>query len=128
MHSWFFYYLNSHQRLSSVDDFNLSAISEGSAELWQSPGKIGTTKSIFLELVPGNDSGWHENPLPQWIIPLYGSWWVETMDGMRVEMGPGEISYGEDQGSSRIDGHLGGHLSGCVGDKPAILMVIQTLD
>ena len=31
---------------------------------------------------------WHENPAPQWIVPLSGRWWVESMDGKRVEMGP----------------------------------------
>ena len=44
---------------------------------------------------------WHENPEPQWIIPLSGRWFVESMDGERVEMGPGEISFGEDQSCSR---------------------------
>ena len=40
---------------------------------------------------------WHENPAPQWIVLLSGRWWVESMDGTRVEMGPGELSLGEDQ-------------------------------
>jgi hypothetical protein len=43
---------------------------------------------------------WYENPAPQWIIPMSGRWFVGTMDGHRVEMGPGDASLGEDQGSS----------------------------
>ncbi|WP_242072200.1 hypothetical protein [Nostoc sp. FACHB-110] len=68
---------------------------------------------------------WHENPKPQWIIPLSGRWFVETMDGQRVEMGPGDISFGEDQ-NTKIDaqGHKG-HLSGTVGNIPAVLVMVQ---
>lgn len=39
---------------------------------------------------------WHENPKPQWILPLSGRWFVESMDGQRVEMGSGELSFGAD--------------------------------
>jgi hypothetical protein len=67
---------------------------------------------------------WHENPKPQWIIPLSGRWFVESMDGQRVEMGPGEISFGEDQNTREANGRKG-HLSGTVGDVPAVLMVVQ---
>jgi hypothetical protein len=34
---------------------------------------------------------WHENPVKQWIVPLSGSWFVETMDNTYVEMGPGML-------------------------------------
>ena len=65
-----------------------------------------------------------ENPMPQWIIPLSGRWFVESMDGHRVEMGPGEMSFGEDQ-NTRATGTRKGHRSGTVGDEPAVLMIIQ---
>lgn len=39
-------------------------------------------------------------------------------------MGPGEISFGADQGCATVDGRTG-HLSGTVGDAPAVLMMIQ---
>ena len=61
---------------------------------------------------------------PQWIIPLSGRWFVESMDGVRVEMGPGEISFGEDQNTRQVDGKRG-HLSGTVGPEPAVLMLVQ---
>lgn len=118
----------SHQKLSSIEGFTFKTISEGSSLMWQSPGIVGSTRTLFVELIPGSNGGWHENPMPQWIIPLSGRWFVETMDGMRVEMGPGELSYGNDQGCSQIDGHSGGHLSGAVGDEPTLLMLIQKLD
>jgi hypothetical protein len=46
------------------------------------------------------------------------------MDGVRVEMGPGEISFGEDQNTRQVDGKRG-HLSGTVGAEPAVLMLVQ---
>jgi hypothetical protein len=46
------------------------------------------------------------------------------MDGHRVEMGPGELSFGGDQNCRTVDGRRG-HLSGTVGDAPAVLMVVQ---
>lgn len=67
---------------------------------------------------------WHENPAPQWIIPS-GRWFVETMDGHRVEMGPGHASLGEDQGSRpNASGHIG-HLPGTLGDAPITLVFVQ---
>jgi len=48
--------------------------------------------TVFVTVLPvGWIGDWHENPRPQWIIPLSGRWFVESMDGVRVEMGPGEI-------------------------------------
>jgi hypothetical protein len=39
-------------------------------------------------------------------------------------MGTGEISFGGDQNSKQIDGRKG-HMSGTVGNEPAVLMLIQ---
>ena len=46
------------------------------------------------------------------------------MDGQRVEMGPGEISFGEDKNTRNVTGKQG-HLSGTVGDDSAVLMIVQ---
>lgn len=67
----------------------------------------------------------HENRAPQWIVPLPGRWWVEAMDGTRVEMGPGGLSFGEDQGCVKDGQGHQGHRSGTVGDEPAVLLVVQ---
>ena len=65
----------------------------------------GSAKLITLILMPGEIGEWHENPMPQWIIPLRGRWRVETMDGVIVDMGPGDISFGGDQGTNNRKGH-----------------------
>jgi hypothetical protein len=46
------------------------------------------------------------------------------MDGQRVEMGPGELSFGEDKHTRKVNGKQG-HLSGTIGEEPAVLMIIQ---
>lgn len=79
---------------------------------------------LFTMLPVGWIGDWHENPEPQWIIPLSGRWFVETMDGVRSEMGAGELSFGEDQDTREHDGRRG-HLSGAIGDEPAVLMLVQ---
>lgn len=83
---------------------------------------------LFSELPAGWIGDWHENPKPQWIIPLSRKWFVETMDGRRVEMGPGELSFGGDQNTKEDQQGRKGHLSGTVGNEPARLMLIQLKD
>ncbi len=83
------------------------------------------SKIVFAELPVDWVGEWHENPQPQWIIPLSGTWFVETMDGMRVEMGAGEVSFGGDQNTKSDQDGKQGHFSGTVGDKPARLMIVQ---
>ena len=43
------------------------------------------------------------------------------MDGVIVEMGPGEISFGGDQGTQNQQGHR----SWAIGETPAELLLIQ---
>ena len=62
----------------------------------------GMTVMVTVQPV-GWIGDWHENPKPQWIIPLSGRWFVESMDGERVEMGPGEISFGDDQNTREVE-------------------------
>ncbi len=115
----------SRQSRCQIQDFILKSIAPPASPQWLDNLKqIGGTIT-FTVLPVGWIGSWHENPKPQWIIPLSGCWFVETMDGQRVEMGPGEISFGEDQGTKAdAQGHKG-HLSGTVGDVPAVLVIVQ---
>src|SRR5262249_24373669 len=80
---------------------------------------------VVLVLPVGWVGEWHENPKPQWIIPLSGRWFVETMDGKRVEMGPGELSFGGDQNTKPDAQGRKGHRSGAVGNQPCVTLLIQ---
>jgi hypothetical protein len=114
----------SHQTRCALAEFDMQSMQPPAAPQWQGR-KTRDRMTVMVTVQPVGWIGiWHENPKPQWIIPLSGRWFVESMDGRRVEMGPGEISFGEDQNTREVDGKRG-HLSGTVGDAPAVLMVIQ---
>ena len=95
---------------------------------WNAHIMDGEAHVMFSELPVGWEGDWHENPKPQWIVPLSGKWFVETMDGHRVEMGPGEVSFGGDQNTTEDSDGRKGHLSGTVGNEPAKLMMVQLKD
>lgn len=115
----------SHQTRCQLTNFKHESISGDAAPQWNNHLLSADAKILFTEQPVGWIGEWHENPQPQWIIPLSGRWFVETMDGMRVEMGVGEVSFGGDQNTkSNPEGHKG-HLSGTVGEEPARLMIVQ---
>lgn len=112
----------SRQERFALTDFAFEGVNPETAPQWndaQAKTEAGVT---FTVLPVGWVGEWHENPRPQWIAVLTGRWFVETMDGHRVEMGPGELMFGEDQGTRERDGRRG-HLSGTVGDEPCTMMV-----
>ena len=47
------------------------------------------------------------------------------MDGQRIEFGPGQVSFGEDQHCRTDAEGRTGHRSTTVGDEPARLMIVQ---
>ena len=114
----------SHQSRCEIGHFELKGMG-GASPQWQD--ELGTfSATINISVLPVGWTGqWHENPKPQWIVPLSGRWFVETMDRIRVEMGPGELSLGEDQGTRPDAQGRKGHRSGVVGEAPAVLMIVQ---
>ncbi len=118
----------SRQSRRQIQDFKLKSISPPAAAQWLSQVKQDGAVVSFTVLPVGWTGTWHENPQPQWIIPLSGRWFVETMDGQRVEMGVGEISFGADQNTKEDAQGRKGHLSGTVGNEPAVLMLVQFED
>ncbi len=114
----------SHQRRCQLSRFYSASIQPPAAPQWQGPRYSGPMTTLITVLPVGWIGAWHENPRPQWIVPLSGRWFVESMDGTRIEMGPGELSFGADQECRDRDGRRG-HRSGTVGQEPAVLMIVQ---
>lgn len=112
----------SRQERCELTEFKLQSVGGGAAPQWND--KMESTKAgvTFTVLPVGWVGEWHENPRPQWIAVLSGRWFVETMDGRRVEMGPGELMMGEDQNTKERDGRRG-HISGTVGNEPCTMIV-----
>ena len=117
----------SHQHQCAIDAFELGSIGGGADPQWKGHKTRGTMTVMMTVLPVGWTGDWHENPLPQWIIPLSGRWSVEAMDGSRREFGPGDISFGSDQHCRETQGRKG-HRSTTVGDEPAVLMLVQLSD
>ncbi len=114
----------SHQTRCALTAFELAHVG-AAAPQWNDKQARSEATVVFTVQPVGWVGDWHENPAPQWIVPLSGRWWVEAMDGTRIEMGPGELSLGEDQGCVRDGQGRRGHRSGTLGDEPAHLMTVQ---
>ena len=114
----------SHQNRCELSHFEQQSMS-GAAPQWNDVQARGEATVIFAVLPVGWVGDWHPNPKPQWIVPLSGRWWVESMDGQRVEMGAGEVSLGEDLNCRKDAQGRIGHRSGTVGDEPVHLMIVQ---
>lgn len=117
----------THQTRHELSAFEKQSMG-GAAPQWNNRLLTVNTTLLFAVLPVGWVGEWHENPKPQWIVPLSGRWFVETTDGVRVEMGPGEVSFGGDQKSKSDAERPTGHRSGTVGDAPAVLMIVQLDD
>jgi len=113
----------SHQKQCWLTEFELQGVG-GAAPQWNNKHPRAESTVVVTVQPVGWVGEWHENPAPQWIVVLSGRWWIESMDGTRIEQGPGEFSLGEDQGCTEADGKKG-HRSGTSGDQPAVLMTVQ---
>jgi hypothetical protein len=113
----------SHQAQCALTEFALKGVG-GADPQWNNKHATQSSTVVITVQPVGWVGDWHENPAPQWIIVLSGRWWIESMDGTRIEQGPGEFSFGEDQGCTKTDGKKG-HRSGTIGDQPAVLMTVQ---
>ncbi len=118
----------SHQKRCALTDFAKQSMGGKAAPQWNDDILTGECHLMACELPVGWVGDWHENPKPQWIVVLQGSWFVETVDGTRVEMGPGEVMFGADQNTKPDADGRAGHRSGTVGDKPCRLMLVQLGD
>lgn len=113
----------SHQRRCQLTHYELEGVGPAEPQ-WNDKQGTHPTTVVFTVQPVGWVGDWHENPAPQWIVVLCGRWWIESMDGTRIEQGPGEFSFGEDQDCRDRNGRKG-HRSGTVGDQPAVLMTVQ---
>lgn len=118
----------THQTCCELTAFQLQSMGGRAAPQWNDQLVTSDATVLVATMPVGWIGDWHGNPKPQWVIPLSGRWFVETTDGVRVEMGPGEISFGADQNAKPdANGHIG-HRSGTVGDAPAVVMIVQLND
>ena len=85
----------------------------------------GTVDAVWFAILPVGWVGeWHESPMRQWVVTLSGRWFIETQDGLRIEMGPGDTHWGADLGTRQVNGNHG-HRSGQLGDEPCAHLLVQ---
>lgn len=113
----------SHQRQCHLSSYELKSVGRADPQ-WNNKQGTHSSTVVFTVQPVGWVGDWHENPAPQWIVVLSGRWWIESMDGTRIEQGAGEFSFGEDQGCTPLEGKKG-HRSGTIGNQPAVLMTVQ---
>ena len=117
----------SRQTRCELTGFSTGVLGPGDAAQWNDT--ILKDGNAFLTVLPiGWSAGWHMNKTAKWIFTLSGQWYVESMDGQRVVIGPGEFSFGGDQGCKADDKGRIGHLSGQVGDVPCVQLIFQNND
>ncbi|MFF0910015.1 hypothetical protein ACFWZW_04900 [Microbacterium enclense] len=109
---------------SALRGFGLQSVGGGADPQWMRPFPGDVASMTFAVLPIGWVGQWHPSPRAQWVVPLRGRWFLETQDGARVEMGPGDIHFGQDTDTAEIDGRSG-HLSGTVGDEPCHQLILQ---
>lgn len=114
----------SRQAQCVMTNFDLQSITASADPQWLGKKTSGAMTVMVTVLPVGWVGAWHENPKPQWIVPLSGCWFVESMDGTCVQMKAGELAFGGDQNCREIEGKRG-HKSGAVGEIPATLLLIQ---
>ncbi len=114
----------SHQKECALSEFVLKGVG-GADPQWNNKQGSNPSTVVFTVQPVGWVGDWHENPAPQWIVVLSGRWWIESMDGTRIEQGPGEFSFGEDQDCAKGPDGRKGHRSGTIGSEPAVLMTVQ---
>lgn len=107
-----------------LEGFVQQSVSGDTAAIWMRKFQ-GSVKAVWFNILPiGWIGEWHPSPSLQWVVPLSGRWFIETQDGLRVEMGPGDIHWGTDVVSDAEASHKG-HRSGQLGDVPCVQMMVQ---
>ena len=114
----------SHIHRCAIDGLTLAAVVPDVPPVWRAPAEHDVASRAMWVLPTGWRGGWHRNPARQWVIPLSGHWFVQTQDGARVEMGPGEMHLGDDLDSVPDEYGRVGHDSGVLGNEPCTVQVI----
>lgn len=74
---------DSCQTLHALKGHQQSVFAKGTPAIWNAQHITGDTRLVTAILMPGVVGEWHENPSPQWIIPLRGRWgwkqWTERL-------------------------------------------------
>ena len=115
----------SHLTRCELSTFELQSLSPPAAPEWANRQASGNASVITVPQPAGWKGMWHQESKVYWIVTLTGKWFVEAMDGTRMELGPGDVWLAEDQESKEDAEGRKGHHSGNIGDETVTLMVVE---
>jgi hypothetical protein len=115
----------SHLTNCKLDKFTLEAMAPPADPVWINKQEPGPATVLTIVQPPGWKGIWHKETKVLWVVTLKGKWFIESMDGTRVELGSGDVFVAEDwETKPDAEGRVG-HRSGNIGDDPVTLMVVM---
>jgi hypothetical protein len=111
-------------RKSPAPPMTMRPVGPNIPPVWATDPQLNAQSWSIWTLPPGWRGGWHRNPTRQWVMPISGRWWVETQDGVRTEMGPGDVHLGDDLAARPDSAGRVGHDSGVIGDEPLVVLIV----
>ncbi|UMM09769.1 hypothetical protein MKW11_06910 [Gluconobacter frateurii] len=115
----------THLTHCKFSDFHEDSLSPSADKVLLGRAHTGSASVTMRVQPPKWKGGWNESHQVQWVVPLSGIYFVQAMDGTRVELNPGDILLSEDLNATPDRAGHRGHLSGNVGDDSVALLVTQ---
>ncbi|EHH66975.1 cupin domain-containing protein [Gluconobacter morbifer] len=115
----------THLTKCRLSTFHEGTITPTADKVMFSTAHVGQASEQIRVQPPHWKGGWNRSRHVEWVVPLWGTYFVQAMDGTSVELNAGDILLSEDLNASPDkDGHTG-HLSGNVGDAPVALQITR---
>lgn len=114
----------SHLTSCNLTNFVLEAMAPPAEPEWINKQDPGNATVLTIVQPPHWKGTWHKETKLLWVVTLRGKWFIEAMDGTRVELGPGDVFLAEDWETKPDAESRVGHRSGNIGDDPVVLMVV----
>jgi quercetin dioxygenase-like cupin family protein len=115
----------SHLTLCELNKFELEAMAPPADPEWTNRQDPGNATVLTVVQPTGWKGPWHKETTVLWIVTLKGTWFIEAMDGTKVDLKPGDVWFAEDRDSKPDAEGRVGHRSGNIGDDPVTLLVVQ---
>jgi hypothetical protein len=115
----------SHLTRCELSSFVLESMAPPADPEWINRQAPGNATALTIVQPPQWKGIWHKETTVLWVVTLDGTWFVEAMDGTRVDLSAGDVFLAEDRDTKPDAEARVGHRSGNTGDGPVTLMVVQ---
>ncbi len=115
----------SHLTSCKLSAFTLESMAPPADAEWVNRQPSGNATVITVVQPPHWKGIWHKETSALWVVTLKGKWFIEAMDGTKLDLGPGDVWLAEDKETKQDAAGRQGHQSGNLGDDPVTLLVVQ---